>query len=334
MCCCCRRPLHRRRRRSPWPRASWRLSCCRRARSAGLAGLRAALVSACDDARGRSSACCPSLFSAVLVAAGFFGSRDPLSNPLPLVVWTLLWVGLTLVQGMLGNLWAWINPWYGPYWLARRLGRRRRACCSSPSGSATGRRSFCLPASHGSNWSIRRRTIRRGSPWSSASTGCVHLAATLVFGYRDWSRRGEFLSVFFGMVRASAIAAKSQRRPAGPSAPGCPAQNSRPAPLPPSGVAVPAAGARVGILRRAVAHFLLARPERHQSARISRSLGDDRHQHARAAAVFVGIGRSLSARSRWPARGWPQGGDVRRARPASMCGRSCRSRSPTISPTI
>ena len=26
---------------------------------------------------------------AILVAAGFFGSRDPLSNPLPLTVWTL-----------------------------------------------------------------------------------------------------------------------------------------------------------------------------------------------------------------------------------------------------
>ena len=74
------------------------------------------------NARGRSSASLPSWFSALLIAAGFFGSRDPLSNPLPLVVWTLLWVGLTLVQGILGNLWAWINPWYGPYWIARRLG--------------------------------------------------------------------------------------------------------------------------------------------------------------------------------------------------------------------
>ena len=52
---------------------------------------------------------------AVLVAAGFFGSRDPLSNPLPLTVWTLLWVGLTLIQGVFGNLWHWINPWYGPW---------------------------------------------------------------------------------------------------------------------------------------------------------------------------------------------------------------------------
>src|SRR5690606_7526723 len=60
----------------------------------------------------------------LLVAAGFVGSRDPLSNPLPLVIWTLLWVGLTVLQGLFGNIWAWINPWYGPWWLAVRLGRR------------------------------------------------------------------------------------------------------------------------------------------------------------------------------------------------------------------
>ena len=34
-----------------------------------------------------------------LIAAGIFGSRDPLSNPLPLTVWTLIWIGLTLLQG-------------------------------------------------------------------------------------------------------------------------------------------------------------------------------------------------------------------------------------------
>ena len=36
---------------------------------------------------------------AVLVAAGIFGSRDPLSNPLPLTIWTLLWVGADACAG-------------------------------------------------------------------------------------------------------------------------------------------------------------------------------------------------------------------------------------------
>ena len=46
-----------------------------------------------------------------LVAAGFAGSRDPLANPLPLSVWTLLWVGLTFVHAVLGNVWPHVNPW-------------------------------------------------------------------------------------------------------------------------------------------------------------------------------------------------------------------------------
>ena len=52
--------------------------------------------------------------SAVLVAlvvAGFAGSRDPLANPLPLSVWTLMWVGLTFAHAVLGFVWPLVNPW-------------------------------------------------------------------------------------------------------------------------------------------------------------------------------------------------------------------------------
>lgn len=47
----------------------------------------------------------------VLIAAGLAGSRDPLANPLPLAVWTLLWVGLTFVHAVFGNVWSLVNPW-------------------------------------------------------------------------------------------------------------------------------------------------------------------------------------------------------------------------------
>ena len=61
----------------------------------------------------------------VLVAAGLAGSRDPLANPLPLSVWTLLWVGLTFVHAVFGNVWPHVNPWSAFARLARRvLGRR------------------------------------------------------------------------------------------------------------------------------------------------------------------------------------------------------------------
>src|SRR5688572_13265995 len=57
----------------------------------------------------------------VLLLAGYFGSRDPLDNPLPLTVWTLWWIGLTIAHAVFGNLWRYLNPWVGPFRLLRAL---------------------------------------------------------------------------------------------------------------------------------------------------------------------------------------------------------------------
>jgi hypothetical protein len=63
------------------------------------------------------------LFLGFLLATGVAGSRDPLANPLPLTIWTLWWVGFTLATALFGNLWAYVNPWTGPYRLVTGLQR-------------------------------------------------------------------------------------------------------------------------------------------------------------------------------------------------------------------
>ncbi|MEM7545090.1 MAG: hypothetical protein AAF367_06095 [Pseudomonadota bacterium] len=50
-----------------------------------------------------------------LIWAGMTGARDPLSNPLPLTIWTIWWIGLVLAQVVFGNIWHWLNPWTGPH---------------------------------------------------------------------------------------------------------------------------------------------------------------------------------------------------------------------------
>ena len=67
-----------------------------------------------------------SLLATILLAGilyvGVNGPRDPLSNLMPLVFWTLGWIGLVSLAGLLGDLWRWINPWTGLY---RLLGQVR-----------------------------------------------------------------------------------------------------------------------------------------------------------------------------------------------------------------
>ncbi|GLS40469.1 hypothetical protein GCM10010869_60660 [Mesorhizobium tianshanense] len=141
---------------------------------------------------------------AMLVAAGLFGSRDPLSNPLPLAIWTLLWVGLVLLQGLLGNLWSWLNPWYGPWRVVSRL---------------FGEREMKRPPAWLGYWpafvlffAFAWFELIDPAPddparlaWAAGLYWLLSFAAMMMFGYRDWSRSSEFLTVFFTMVARFAV---------------------------------------------------------------------------------------------------------------------------------
>ncbi len=84
----------------------------------------------------RHFACVTSLLAlAVLVCLLFIGltaSHDPLKNLLPLSIWTIWWIGLVCLQGMIGNLWHWINPWSGLYQLTGRLTAVQRSTLAIP----------------------------------------------------------------------------------------------------------------------------------------------------------------------------------------------------------
>ncbi|MGX0976933.1 hypothetical protein ACSSVY_002657 [Roseovarius sp. MBR-51] len=48
-----------------------------------------------------------------LVWRGLVGPGDPGVNPLPLAIWVVFWIGIVSVQGLIGDVWRWINPWVG-----------------------------------------------------------------------------------------------------------------------------------------------------------------------------------------------------------------------------
>lgn len=62
------------------------------------------------------------IFFGFLIYVGLFGPNDPLSNLMPLTIWTIWWVGLYSVQGLVGDIWSWVNPWSGLCrWVARDI---------------------------------------------------------------------------------------------------------------------------------------------------------------------------------------------------------------------
>lgn len=139
-----------------------------------------------------------------LVAAGFTGSREPLGNPLPLTVWTMWWVGITLLHPLLGNLWASINPWTGLYRLLDSLagGRLRGIARGYPDwlGYSPAILLFFAFA-----W-FELVDPAPDDPERLAMAIIAYWLLTLVgvfiFGEAAWLARGEPFSIFFRLLGA------------------------------------------------------------------------------------------------------------------------------------
>lgn len=148
-------------------------------------------------ARMTAISCGSALLLAALIVIGLVGSRDPLANPLPLMIWTLIWIGMTLVSMTMGNLWRGLNPWSGPVRLARRaLGRDRAA------GLA---RLGYLPAIlglFGFYW-FQLVSLEPEDPAVLARVVALYWLVIFVLGLlegEEWLWRGEALCAFFDFI--------------------------------------------------------------------------------------------------------------------------------------
>jgi hypothetical protein len=144
------------------------------------------------------------LLLAALVLAGYGASRDPLDNPLPLVVWTLWWVGLTFLTALAGNLWELLNPWRAAYRLAIAFPGLARWRTAPP---------LPYPAWLG-HWPAALLLLAFAwfelvspapqDPARLATAVCAYAAITLagmiLFGEERWLGGAEAFSVFFRMV--------------------------------------------------------------------------------------------------------------------------------------
>jgi len=133
-----------------------------------------------------------------LVAIGLFGSRDPLVNALPLVIWTGWWIALYTIAGAVGNPWGALNPWSGLYHLL--FGRRGRAPLRLPDGW------HCFPALliMGVFCAFSLADPAPNDPARLARIVAAYWAFTFVgmalFGEKPWLRQCEAFSVLFRLI--------------------------------------------------------------------------------------------------------------------------------------
>jgi hypothetical protein len=177
-------------------------------------------------------------FLVILLLAGLFGSRDPLSNPLPMTIWTLFWIAFVLLQALLGDLWSVINPWIAPYRLILRLLGRSEA--DAPPLRYPAWLGY-WPAVLGFlafGW-FELVDIAPADPARLAFAVVIYSDITIVgmilFGERAWLSRAECFSVFFGFIARLSPLWRSERSELALAFPG--ASLARLDPLPVSGVA-------------------------------------------------------------------------------------------------
>lgn len=132
-----------------------------------------------------------------LVLIGIWGTRDPLANLLPLSIWTVLWVGLTLASVLFGNLWKDIEPWHGPVRALRRLLGRQGHFGLARFGhwpAVAGCFAFA--------W-FEIVSLSPADPYLLAHVVLGYYSVILVLGVAEgeaWLDKGEFLTVYFGFV--------------------------------------------------------------------------------------------------------------------------------------
>ncbi len=127
-----------------------------------------------------------------LVLIGLDGPRSPLTNLMPLTIWTVFWIALVTVAGVAGDLWRWINPWSG---VLRIIGQEA-PILRLPQGLGVWPAMIIMA----SFFAFLLADVAPDDParlaWLIGSYWVMTFAALILFG-DDWMQRGEAASVLF-----------------------------------------------------------------------------------------------------------------------------------------
>ncbi|MDP4033091.1 MAG: hypothetical protein Q8P60_09630 [Pseudorhodobacter sp.] len=132
-----------------------------------------------------------------LIGVGFLGSRDPMHNLLTLIFWTGVWVALPLASLMFGNLWRAVNPWTAMVRMARVLLGRTGGIGLARLGHGP-----AVVGYLGFIW-FEIISLAPDDPLVLAKVALVYWLVIFVLAVAEgeaWLQRGEFLTVYLGLI--------------------------------------------------------------------------------------------------------------------------------------
>lgn len=143
---------------------------------------------------------------ALVIAAGLFGSQDPLRNLAPVLVWIVWWVGMAIVSAFVGDLWSVVNPWRTIFAGAEALRRRARGgrplTLGLPYPDALGvwPAVVLLLAFTWSELVSPRPALPAYIAWMAIAYSLLTWGGMALFGREQWLRRAEVFSVLFALL--------------------------------------------------------------------------------------------------------------------------------------
>jgi hypothetical protein len=150
-------------------------------------------------------------FLLLVILAGFLGDQNPFKNIAPTAIWVIWWVGFAYISGLVGNLWAVVNPWSALFgwieWLWRLVPLAGNFGLGLRWPSWLGR----WPAVVLFAWFVWAELI-----WPESDTPASLAQATLnysiitwlgmfMFGRQTWLHNGEAFTVVFGYLARFSI---------------------------------------------------------------------------------------------------------------------------------
>jgi len=138
----------------------------------------------------------------LIVVAGLMGDPSPFKNIAPTMVWVIWWVGFAYVSGLVGDLWAVINPWKAVFAWAEYFVRQKRLDLGVTYPKWLGD----WPAVFLFLWFVWAELVW---PTSDVPASLAHAVITysfitwigmFVFGKHVWLRHGEAFSVAFSLL--------------------------------------------------------------------------------------------------------------------------------------